>query len=368
MHEITGLELGLAINELKARVVGSYIKKFYDMGNDSFRISFHSSEGNFVIYCNLLATLNQTAFIEESAAATNFAIAMRKRIEDSKVTDFYQYSSDRIAVIEAGAHGERHRIVIEMFGKGNLILVDQNDTIELCYKSISYKDRDVRPKAKYIFPKSASVEIARIDARQVDGILQKVVESKARTIAELSKYLNLGPIYLEDIIVLTGLNPKDKLDEGGKEKLKEAIMSFLERVRSPSPVVYMKDGAVIDYSVVPLKKYDPAERVECKSISEMLDRVNIAARAAANKGTENDTTEIDSAIAKQKQLVGDFNDNSAGYAESARKIFARMGEVNELIMRIKAQKKPELEKLKAEFPDLGIKEINMKDKKIVIEL
>ena len=84
-----------------------------------------------MVYCGLLSTLNETTFVEESGAATNFAVAVRKRVEDSKVTDFYQHGSDRIAIIGVQGKGMKHRIIMEMFGKGNLIVVDENNIIEL---------------------------------------------------------------------------------------------------------------------------------------------------------------------------------------------------------------------------------------------
>lgn len=369
MHEITGLELGLAIGELKGRVVGSYLKKFYDLGGGSFRFSMHDAEGNFVIYCSLLNALSRTGFVEESGQATGFAVAVRKRIEDSRVTAFYQHSSDRIAVLEVSARGARHRLVMEMFAKGNLILIDENDMIELCYKSVSYKDRDVRPKAKYEFPKSGSVDLGSMDGAAVDAILEKVEGSGSKMITELSKYLNVGPVYLEDIIVSAGLDPRERLAGEGTRSLKASILSFLEKIRSPSPVVYMKEGAVTDYSVFPLAKYGGFESVPCSSISDMFDRISMAARTAAKAEPQgNDTEEIDAVIAKQEALVREFSEGSAGYAESARRIFARMGELNALILRLKETRKPELGTIRDEFPELGVSELNLKDRKVAVEL
>ncbi len=369
MHEITALELGLVIKELKQKVVGSYLKKFYDLGNGSFRISFHSQDANFMLYCNLLLTLNETGFAEEARAATNFAIAVRKRIDDSKVSGIYQHSGDRIAVIEAQSRGVRHRMVFEMFGKGNLILVDDDDNIEVCYRTISYKDRDVRPRSRYVFPEGGSINLEDADSRAVAGILDSISESGGRLISELSRLLNIGPIYLEDIIRSAGLDPRSKLEAGEKERLGKEILSFLEKARSPSPLVYMKDGVIVDYSLVPLRKYEGWEFEECATISEMLDRANLGRRASVHgEPARNSTEEIDSVIAKQKSLVKGFVEDSARYAEAGRLIFVRMGEINAAIESIRGRKRPDLEELKAEFPELRITELNLKDKRITIEV
>ncbi len=369
MHGITALELGLVIKELRGKIIGSYLKKFYDLGGDSFRFSFHGGEGNFVIYCNLLNTLNETSFVEESGAATNFAVAVRKRVEDSKVTDFYQYGSDRIAVIEVQGRGAKHRIIMEMFGRGNLVVVDEGNTVELAYKLISYRDREVKPKLSYVLPKSESATIDDLDAEKVESILNKISESRNRTISELSRYLNIGPIYLEDIIVSAGLNPKEGLAPAQIGALRDSILSFLERIKSPTPVIYMKDGVAIDYSVVQLKKYDGFEHEACASISEMLDRASITERSSTkNDSVVNDTSEIDAVIAKQRDLVRQFNDDSETYAQYGKRIFERMGEINALIMRIRERRKPTVEELRQEFPELNVEELSLKDRTVIIEV
>ncbi|MHB1830468.1 MAG: NFACT family protein [Candidatus Micrarchaeaceae archaeon] len=369
VHEITALELGLVIKELKQKVVGSYLKKFYDLGNGSFRISFHSQDTNFMLYCNLLLTLNETGFAEEAGTATNFAIAVRKRIDDSKVTDIFQHSNDRIAVIEVQARNVKHRMVMEMFGKGNLILIDADDNIEVCYRTISYKDRDIRPRSKYVFPEGGSLGIEDAGRVSVSEMLNSISDSGGRLISELSKRLNIGPIYLEDIIRSAGLDPRGKLGRSGMERLSGETLSFLERIKSPSPVVYTKDGIIVDYSLVPLKKYEGWDCEECTTISEMLDRASLGIRTEVrDDSAKNSTEEIDLVIAKQNSLVKGFVEDSARYAEAGRLIFARMGEINAAIDSIKSKKRPELEELKAEFPELRITELSLKDKKITIEV
>ena len=369
MHDITALELGLVIKELRDKVIGSYLKKFYDLGGDSFRFSFHGESGNFVIYCKLLSTLNETTFVEESGAATNFAVAVRKRVEDSKVTDFYQHESDRIVIIEVQGRGTKRRIIMEMFGRGNLVVVDENNIVELAYKMASYKDREIKPKLSYTLPKSDSVSVDNLDRGKIEAILRNVSESESKMIVGLSKYLNIGPIYLEDTIVSAGLNPKERLDPARIDALRDSILSFLEKIKSPTPLIYLKDGVEVDYSVFPLRKYEALEQKACGSISQMLDSANIAGRMVTkNDSVINDTEEMDAVIAKQKELVRQFNEDSVKYAQYGKRIFERMGEINALIMMMKEKRRPTLEELRQEFPELDVQELDLKDRTVTMEI
>jgi predicted ribosome quality control (RQC) complex YloA/Tae2 family protein len=209
----------------------------------------------------------------------------------------------------------------------------------------------------------------KLDTEGIDAILMKVSESGNRMISELSKYLNVGPIYLEDMIVSAGLNPKGRLEVPMAVALKASILDFLEKIKSPNPIIYMKDGVAVDYSVFPLKKYAALEMDECGSISEMLDRANIAERSATkNDSVINDTSEVDAVIAQQRELVKRFNEDSAMYAQCGKRIFERMGEINALIMRMAEKKKPTLEELRREFPELNVEELSLKDRTVTMEV
>ena len=369
IREITALELGLAIRELNAKLAGSYLKKFYDLGNGSFRMSFHNSDGNRIIFCSLLHTLNETGFLEESGAATNFAIAMRKRVEDSKVIGIRQHGSDRIAVVDVQSGGKSHRMVIEMFGRGNLLLLDEEDVIELCYKQISYKDRDIRPRAKYRFPESGALSIADFTDNKIMEIVSEEARSPDKAIVALSRHMNFGPVYLEDIIRSAGCDPKERIGEDSIDALSSAVRRFLSRLDNLSPAAYLKDGEIVDYSVVPLSKYGGFERMEFGSVNEMLDRVNVSARSAVeeDEGIRSALTELEAAMKKQQELVMEFENGSKKYASDAKRIFERMDEINALILRIRELKKPGLEELKREFPSLNVSGIDLQHKTVQIE-
>ncbi len=150
-------------------------------------------------------------------------MAVRKRIEDSRVLDVYQHGSDRILLLEFGVKDSKFRLLIEMFGKGNLLLLNDAGKIEICYKNVNYKDRTVRPGADYVLPKSESLELSSLDKPHLRKVLGNAVKADSKMIVEISKGINLGPMYLDEIIRSTGLNPRESLKEGEVDRLTEAF-------------------------------------------------------------------------------------------------------------------------------------------------
>jgi predicted ribosome quality control (RQC) complex YloA/Tae2 family protein len=369
MHELTSLELGAVVDELRPRLANSFMKKFYDLGNGSFRMSFHGTSGNVEVYCRLLVTINETRFKEEVGEATPFAMAIRKRIEDSKVLDLYQHGSDRIVVFEFAKKDERYRLFVEMFGKGNLILVNSAGKIELCSRLINFRERSVRPGFEYVLPKSDSIELRNLNKEDIERVMETVCGSQNKMIIEISKFINIGPIYLDEVIRGAGLDPRNPLKNSEVGALSDAFVSFFERVKGSKPVAYFEDGKLVDYSLVKLSKYSGLESKEFQSFSEALDEVYVESRRSGVEPEENkDLEELDANIGKQKELVKSFADEAKRSEDAAKTIFENMNEINSVIYYMQQNKRATAEDLKREFPGLRIDKINLKDKKIVIEM
>ena len=369
LHGITGLELGLAINEIKDRVIGGYVKRFYDLGGGSFRISMHSQAGNMMLYCKLLCTLNETRFAEEAGAATGFAKAVRNRIEGSRILDLRQQGSDRIAVIEMQGKEGRRLLIIEMFGKGNVAVVDEAGKVEVSYLQAAYRDRSVKPGSLYIYPKSDAQGLDSLDNGRIAELADSVAASEEKAIAALGRRLNIGPIYLEDIITSAGADPRKRLAMEDRRRFEEALARFVEKARHPEPVLYLREGKVVEYAVFGLAKMEGIEFERCASVNEMLDKAYVKDRSeAGDDGSGAADEEMRSVVSKQEGLASAAEEESARLAEAGRRIFGRMNEINALIIRIREAKKPSLDELRSEFPELGVKHISLKDRKVRIEV
>jgi predicted ribosome quality control (RQC) complex YloA/Tae2 family protein len=369
MHEMTALELGVVMAELKPRLANSFMKKFYDLGNGAYRMSFHGAEGNMEIYISLLHTINETKFKEELGEATKFAMAVRKRIDDSRVFNVYQHGSDRIAILEFGTQDGRYKLILEMFGKGNLVIVNEGGKIEVCSMSVNYRDRSVRPGFDYIMPKSESVELDKLKGEEIERIMDSVSGSQNKMITEISKFINIGPVYLDEVIKGAGLDPRNALSHNDVAKLTEAFVKFFESLKNTKPVVYLQNGKSVDYSLVPLSKYRELEHKEFYSLSEALDEAHIESRHSdGDGGAGKDLEELNSTIDRQKELVKQFEDESVEAAQIAKTISQNMNEINHIVYYMQENRRATLEEVKKEFPNIKIEKINLKDKKITLEM
>ncbi len=364
MREIASLELHLAIKELKESIEGAFLKKFYEDSRDSFRFVFHKGERNTAVHCLLLKAFNSTKYSPEPRAATSFAMAVRKRVENSKVKRIYQYGTDRIVVIEFYTKDGDCSLVLEMFGRGNAMLV-KNGIIDLCYKRITYRDREVRSKAAY------EIVEGKMGMEETENSLVELVEHACSEddilIRSVSKYINVGPVYLDDALRMHKIDPKARADSVDKDQVALAIGYIFSRIAAPEPVAYVENGAYVDYSAYPLEKYSNLQKERFAGMNELLDEFNKKGRVEEDVEHGRKVLEIEASVSKQRQLAQRFANEEIEYAEVGRKILENMNTLNALIEEIREKKKPTVEELNA-ISEVKVIAIDLKKKTVTIEL
>ncbi len=314
-----------------------------------------------------MRTINFTSFTESAAQATNFAMAMRKRIEGSKIASIEQSGSDRIIIIRTLGH-ESFSIVIEMYGKGNVILLDQSNMIVLAYKVMDQKNRTIRVKRTYDFPATTPFEFGSED--NVDKLLDSMDGSGDRLITALSSSINLGPLYVEDIITSSGLSTSIKsLDYSQKKKLRYGILRFYQKLKSEKPRIYVdKSGEYVDYSVVSIEKYSKYKALEFESLGSLLDKFYVGKRSESIKEEDSKLEELKASIEQQKELIGKFETEGVEYFEAGNTILNNMAAINQVIAYLRENRRATLEEVKSAFPGIRVDALDLKEKTIEIEI
>lgn len=370
MRQIASVEIHSLVNELQPKIAGGFVKKFYDLGDGAFKLGFHKEGKSTTVYCKLLQTFNETRLTENAGEPTQFAMGIRKRIEGCKVKSLGQHGTDRIIILEIFSDGGIRKLIIEMFGKGNMVLTDPNGIIELCHSSISFKDREIRPRAEYRFPKSDALDIWETS----ESIILKSIEptiGKAKAMSELSRTIDVGPLYLENLFNLAGINPKGMIiDERGAESLAKVINTFAVQSNTPDPRIYRSESTT-DYAILPIKKYEEQgmEITRFESVSEMFDALHSTERSSiSNVEGEKRIAELMANIKKQEELVIRLKSDAETYRKAGTILMTRMDEVNSLIGYMAQNRRATLDEIRSTFKGLRIKRLDLKNKTITIEV
>ncbi|MGC8586897.1 MAG: NFACT family protein [Candidatus Micrarchaeia archaeon] len=366
MRQIASIELHALAIELQ-QLVGARVDKFYDLGGDAFKISLRSKGSARFLYVALLRTINITSFSEEAGAPTSFAMAMRKRLSGATISSISQHGSDRIMTIEfAGA--ERYSLIIEMFGKGNMILLDSSGTIRICYKVANMRDRSIRTGVKYSFPEGMPFDLWSIDYASAEEKVKEALSASGNAVQALSKYFGIGPAYLEEAIYRAGFAPKGAIPISESGRVASSIIEIISASLSPEPVAYLRGGVFVDYSITRLKKYENYETVAYKSVSELLDNFYLSERSTVNSAANAEKEATVQSIRKQEESLAALEKEAEEYYNIGNAILSNMNAINEVIIYVREHKHAELKELQEKFPGLKIKSLDKAKKELVIEV
>ena len=375
MHSLSGLEISKLVSEFTS-LEGAYIEKFYELQKNSFRLRMKKNT-QINIECDIPDRIYITSYITQSESATNFAIAVRKHISGLRVNKIYQLNNDRIVVFNLKGKETEKNLIFELFGRGNVIITDTSMKILLCYDVHDFKDRQIRPGKEYISPANSFVssieEFARIFPKCKKEFIENAETSRSqKLIVFLIKYLNFGPIYIEDALLRAGINPKQDIQQAIDDtKILSALSQEFNNL-NPIYTIYFNEGQIEDYSILKLKKYKGFEEKEFLVFNELMDYIaqNYVqpAQPGAKQKLNPEIEETENSIKKQQKLFEQNKIELQAAKDAGETIFRNMQLINAVLAAARENKNITLDRLQEMFPEIKIFSVDLKKKTIEIEL
>ena len=170
-----------------------------------------------------------------------FSMVLRKYLNNGRLVDVTQHGFDRILTLHIDTAAGVHRLVIEMFRDGNVILLDPEGVIIQPLTSTEYASRILKRGEVYDWPP------AQVDPRSLDsdGLSEILADSDADVVRTLAAKVNLGRGYANAICAATGIDPStpiSNLSENERNKIMSVLTSMLETIDSTNAHGWAKDS------------------------------------------------------------------------------------------------------------------------------
>jgi predicted ribosome quality control (RQC) complex YloA/Tae2 family protein len=367
---MSALEASVIAKELEG-LAGMHLDKFYENGAGEFTLKFSGKRIEKNVSCFLPYCMNITEYSEKHDEPTNFAIAVRSRASGASVQRVVQLDGDRVIAIWLQKAEATIGLIFEFFGRGNLILVDQSMRILLSYSQKDFRERSTKSGRQYQRPQGQKVTIEDL-SNMTEAITAVAREHPEEGIASsLAKVVNPGTLYLENAIMETGINPKDKAGSLSDEQI-EGIATRISGYLSAPPdprIYYDEKGNPLDYALCDIKKYAGLEQKHLKTMSEVFDEfyhppkeVEIPEKLKAQ------IAETAASIEKQKKFVMEARRESEECKAVASQIYLRLNELNEFIYKASAIKKPTVEELNSLVSGIRAVSFDAKERSAVVEI
>lgn len=268
---LSSLDIFVLLKEIKSKIIGSNIKNVYHL-NGIVLLKVSSKEYKFELF---LIPGNCIFYTEEEVKKPTtpsiLAKRLRKFINNGIINSIEQVNSERIIKITINNKGKKYFLYLEIFPRGNLILIDENKEIQCAFYYKKMRDRDILIGSKY-FPPPLKQSITYTPSLEE---MKKILSSKDKIVSILAKYF--GGKYSEEILYRAGIDKnKIALDISNEELLKiiEKINEILNELNNPNPQLIIKNEEAIP---IPIKfNIFQNERYSLKSFKTFNDAIKEA--------------------------------------------------------------------------------------------
>jgi predicted ribosome quality control (RQC) complex YloA/Tae2 family protein len=324
-RELTSVDLAALVTEL-GRYEGAKVDKVYLYDDDLLRFRMRDFDRGRVELLVEVGEIKRAHVADPAHVADapgrppNFAMMLRNRLSGADFAGVEQYEFDRILEFRFERDDEDTRIVAELFGQGNVAVLDENGEVVQSLETVRLKSRTVAPGSPYEFPDS---RVHPLDVGY-DAFRRRMDESDTDVVRTLATQLNFGGLYAEEVCTRAGVEKTLDIEDAGDEDY-EAIYDAIERLAtrlregSFDPRVYVDDGRVVDATPFPLEERADLEAEGFDSFNAALDayfhRLEREPEEEADAG--DDRPDFEAQIAKQERIIEQQRNAIEGFEEQA---------------------------------------------------
>jgi len=266
--ELSAYELGILARELHM-LVDAKIDNVYQ-NKDEFYLQFHkTSYGKLIFYIKLpsLCFISSTkSNIPEKPSG--FCMGLRKHLSGTKLSSLKQHNFERILELDFSAKDKKLKLIIELFSTGNIILIDDKDSIIISYRTQAWSSRIIKAGHEYVFPPSKA-DLFILKEEEFGKIIS--ASSRDSIVKTLAIDLGLGGIYSEEILKRAEVakeTPSTKLAKTDISKIYSQIHKI--KGEKSAPRAHFKDGVLQDIVPIEMHIYDGHEFQNYSSFNEAI--------------------------------------------------------------------------------------------------
>ncbi|MXV62144.1 DUF814 domain-containing protein [Natronorubrum sp. JWXQ-INN-674] len=394
-RELTSVDLAALVGELGA-YEGAKVDKAYLYGDDLVRLKmrdFDRGRLELVLEVGEIKRAHTVAperIPDAPGRPPQFAMMLRNRLSGADFAGVEQYEFDRILEFVFERDDGTTRIIVELFGQGNVAVTDGEYEVIDSLETVRLKSRTVVPGSRYEFPDS------RINPLTVSREVfdREMEDSDTDVVRTLATQLNFGGLYAEEVCTRAGVEKGmgiDDADEAVYDRLYEAIERLALDLRNGNfePRLYLEEPAegddggdggddgtdsnaenarVVDATPFPLEEHAELAADPYDSFLSALD--DYFFRLELEDEEEPDPTDqrpdFEEEIAKHERIIEQqqgaiegFEQQADELRDQAELLYAEYGLVDDILSTIqnaREQDRPwdEIEERFAEGADQGI--------------
>ncbi len=287
--DFSSFDIAAAIQELKGVIADSRVNNIYQLDEKTLVFKLHKTDTPPIrLVIEAGRRLHATSYAEENPSEPPaFCMALRKYLRSAWVAGIDQYEFERIVTVGFRTKTGLLKLVVELFGEGNIILTNEQNVIihALAFKKM--RDRDILHNVVLQLPPSISKNPFRVTQIELEENLKNAGETEV--VRSIARFLGVGGVYAEEILLRAKVEKTKAANTISKGEI-EGIFGSLQDLLLPISskhlepcIVLGEDGDFLDVVPLKLKRYEGFKTQIYDSFNQALDefylRVTVAERA-----------------------------------------------------------------------------------------
>ena len=346
---LTSFDIAAALTEINQSAEGAYITKIYQIDIKTLLFKFRKpNEPKLQLLIEAGKRLHLTSYAHEIPKRPSaFCMSLRKYLDNSIVKTVKQHEFERIVTLQLGTRQGDFRLISELFGGGNIILVNPEGMI---LQAMTYKRmRDRNIIRNELFQQPPSIGKNPINLKLQDFLKIKNL-GEIEIVRALIKFLSISGTYAEEILLRSNINKKLSCKEITEMDLKkifnqlESLLKSIENRNLEPCIVNDENNIWIDVTPLPLKKYENFTQESYKSFNRALD--DYFAKITNAEMVEESSEGMQSEVARQKRILKrqmialeNLNEPIIKNKKIGDTIYLHFGDLQSLLQKILQEKK-----------------------------
>ncbi|MGI0149909.1 MAG: ribosome rescue protein RqcH [Thermoplasmata archaeon] len=319
-------------------LIGGYVDKIYQREDEVIVRINVPDRGKVELYSKAGRWLCLYEVENKPESPPAFAQALRRLLDNARVTAVEQRGFDRIAVFRVERGPERFDLIFEVFGKGNLVLVREGTTAAAMSPQ-KFKDRMVRVGEPYAYPAPG------IDPLELDrsGFATALKAAKGQVVRVLASVMNVGGTYAEELCLRAQVDKETRVNDLSEPQI-DSIYTALNNLavavdEERHPVVVFQEGRAIDVTPIELVQHREWDRRNFPAFNEALSHFLTVAEPEA-EASKDLTAKFERRIAQQLETRRSLREEAMNLEAQAVFLYGHYGILDELIRAVREDRTP----------------------------
>jgi predicted ribosome quality control (RQC) complex YloA/Tae2 family protein len=283
--EFTSFDVAIIVQEIEEAVANSRVNNIYQLDTKTVLLKLHkTNQPPLRLVMEAGRRLHLTTYaLRSPRVPPAFCMALRKHLRGAWLEDLEQYEFERIVVIKFKTKTGLLRLILELFGEGNIILVSENGEILQALFFKHMRDRNIIRNEPFRFPPPHGENPFKVTIEELKRALKDCGE--VEVVRVLTRFLGIGGFYAEEILMRADID-KSK-DCGALSSMEigaifDVLQSLLQNVTGfnvePS-IVLAEDGSFLDVVPFKLRQYETKQFQSYRSFNDAVDEFYLKATA-----------------------------------------------------------------------------------------